>query len=109
MRLRLYIILQIFTFNKVNTAIARLYTTSANHDKNNISNDTLSAKLKATKSNKILSDSRLQAGAVPLQRRLSVASQFWLLKFSHALEIDLGLLAHTSNCDGDPRKISERK
>ena len=30
---------------------------------------TLSAKLKATKSNKILSDSRLQAGAVPHQRR----------------------------------------
>ena len=42
-------------------------------------NVTLSAKLKETKSNKILSDSRLQAGAVPLQRRLSVAGIAGLL------------------------------
>ena len=53
--------------------------TSAKSPKNNIHNDTLSAKLKATKCTKILSDSRLQAGAVPLQRRLSVAGIAGLL------------------------------
>jgi len=46
---------------------------------------TLSAKLKATKSNKILSDSRLQAGAVPLQRRLSVAGIAGLLSYRSKL------------------------
>ena len=67
------------TESTVNTAIARLYAMSANHKKNNIHNDTLSVKLKATKSSKILSDSRMQAGAVPLQRRLSVAGIAGLL------------------------------
>ena len=47
--------------------------------KNNIHNDTLFAKLEATKSNKILSDSRLQAGPVPRQRHLSVAGIAGLL------------------------------
>ena len=60
------------TESTVNTAIARLYATSANH-KNNIHSDTLYDKSKATMCNKILLDRRLQAGGVPLQRRLSVA------------------------------------